>query len=474
MKKYLTLIIIIIALINISFSLNCASELQSKSGTCINQLYNLLYAGGQAYYSCNPTITGLWYYQTCTATVATGTIFSDNNNIVAEWWSNDANKVSACLGHDGLTCNVNPTFNFQTDQLLSYVGYCDSSEQTCVKCSSQNTEILRFDGSGTLKANINGAGNGLCEKGCQASTECDEQAIGYNIGNGGCTNNCGWQNCNNYNWNSLTNLCYTSCQTNNECYDTAICDLVIDPNTCKVDPENPQYHQYFHTDLTPTPDDSIITGDIIKVSAYWTDNLYLSHADLEIMTSGEWRSYAAIENINSPQAWTNYTINTSQVSEDYINWRITMTDVSGNTNTTPLQSFYVYSKSAKFNITLNLLSDNKFLFTGWGQIENNLKADNSINSTLIGDIILTHDGRGINSKYSFKLNESLPPSIRIKINNESNPLTATILNTTFQFPTWCQSQIREDTCQVWMWMDLDYGNTPQDYFKSLVINHESN
>jgi hypothetical protein len=474
MKKYLIILFIIIFLIDLSFSLRCASELQFSSGTCINQVYNLLYADGQAYYSCNPVITGLWYYQSCTGTVATGTIKSDSNNIVAEWWSNDANKVSACLGHDGLTCNVNPSFNFQTEQFLGYVGYCDSSEQTCVKCSAQKTETLKFDGTGTIRTNINGAGNGLCEKGCQASTECDEKAIGYNIVNAGCTNNCEWQNCQNYNWNTNTNLCYTTCQTNNECFNTAVCDLVINPNTCKIDPENPQYHQIFHTDITLTPDNSTITGDTVIVSAYWTDNLYLSYADLEIMTNEEWISYSRIENINSPQAWTNYTINTSLISEEFINWRITVADIAGNTNTTPMQNFYVYEKSTKFNITINLAYENKFVFNGWGSIEENKIADNSINSTLIGDIILTHDGRGINSKYSFKLNESIPSTIRIKINNVPNPLTAISLNTDFQFPTWCQSQIREDTCQLWIWMDIDYGNTPQDYFKKLVINHESN
>ncbi|MDD4353437.1 MAG: hypothetical protein PHN56_03185 [Candidatus Nanoarchaeia archaeon] len=459
-------------LISTAYSLKCANELQESLGTCINVTYNLINNRGQAYYACSIITDNLWYYNKCTATVATGNIISDNGNIVAEWWSNEANKVSACAGKDGYTCNVNPLFNFKQEQTYIYVGYCDSSEQTCVKCSTQKTELKKFDGTGTVKTSINGAGNGLCEKGCSASQECDEKATGYNIVSAGCTNNCEWQTCGNYNWNSTTNLCHTTCQSNSQCLSSAVCDLVINPNTCKVDSQFPTYSYYFHTDITSTPDNSIIRGDLVMLSAYWTDNLYLSYADLELFTNNEWASYARIENINSQNSWTNYTINTTSFSEEFVNWRITVTDIAGNTNTTPTKSFYVYEKSAKFNITMNY--NNLLSFTGWGQIENNLKANNSNNSTFIGEITLIHDGRGINSKYSFKINESLPSTIRIKINNNSNPLTATTLTDSLQNPTWCQSQIRGDVCQIWMWMDLDYGNEPAQYLRQLVIKHESN
>jgi hypothetical protein len=321
MKKYFILILLIF-LANASFSLKCASELQSKSGTCINQTYKMLYSSEYAYYSCSPIIAGLWYYNTCTAIVSTATILSDNGNLVAEWWSNDTDKASACLNHDGLMCNVNPLFNFQTDTSLNYVGYCDSSEQTCVKCSSQKTETLKFDGTGIIKTNINGAGNRLCESGCGASIECDEKMPGYTTGNALCTNDCEY-------------------------------------------------------------------------------------------------------------------------------------------------------KSANFNITLNIINDTKPVFTGYVSIENNKKPDNSINSALIGEITLTHDGQGIVSKYSFKINESLPSTIRIKITNAPDSQNALILNEAFQYPAWCQSQVRGDTCQIWMWMDLDRGNEPAEYLRSLVVNHES-
>jgi hypothetical protein len=320
-KLYLTILFVL--LFSQAYSLKCASELQSESGTCINQTYKMLFIDSYAYYSCSPIISGVWYYNACTATVSTATILSDNNNFVAEWYSNDTNKASACQNHDSLTCNVNPLFNFQINQSLNYVGYCDSSEQTCVKCSSQKTEILKFDGTGTIRTNINGAGNGLCESGCLASIECDEKMPGYTTGNTLCTNECEYQ-------------------------------------------------------------------------------------------------------------------------------------------------------SANFNITLNLINDTKPIFTGYVSIENNKEPDNSINSTLIGEITLTHDGKNIVSKYSFKINESLPSSVKIKITNTPDLQNAIFLNETFQYPIWCQSQIRGDNCQIWMWMDLEHGNEPAEYIRSLVVNHESN
>ncbi|MFA5333045.1 MAG: hypothetical protein WC376_00940 [Candidatus Nanoarchaeia archaeon] len=323
MLKKLYFLLLITLFFSKSYSLKCANELQGTQGTCTNLTYDLINNRGQAYYACNTIITGLWYYNTCTATVSTNSIKSDNNNIVAEWWSNEADKVSACISHDGLTCNVNPLFNFQTDYSLNYVGNCDSSEQTCVKCSPQGTELLKFDGTGRIKTSINGAGNNLCESGCGASAECDEKPTDYNTGDTRCTSDCEWQ-------------------------------------------------------------------------------------------------------------------------------------------------------SARFNTTLNLNDTNMITFTGYGSIEENKKPDNSINSELIGEITLTHDGKNIVSKYSFKINESLPSSIRIKITNTPDSQNAIILNEIFQYPNWCQSQNPGDNCQIWIWMDLDYGNEPANYLRTLVVNHESN
>lgn len=467
-----------ILLISTAYCYECASELQDADGTCINKTYTMLFGGGESYYACSTVTKNLWYYENCTATVSTTTLRTNKGNIVAEWYSNEPNKVSACAGRDGYLCNVNPLYGFKTDTSLSYVGYCDSSEQTCVKCSIYNTEIKKFDGTGTIKTSISGAGNNLCESGCTASIQCDEKPQGYNVGNAGCNNYCKWQECNNYKFNIINNEneCFTSCDSNNECFEPAVCDLIINPNTCKVDNNKPVYHEYFHTDLTPTPDNSIIKNDLILLSAYWTDNLYLNHSELLIRNNGEWIVYDRIDYINSNASWTNYTINTSDLL-GLVEWTIKATDIASNTEQTPTLSFIVYEKSAEFNITLNLNDESKLIqFIAWGSIEENKKPDNAINSINVGEITLTHNGRGIDSKYSFKIGENeIPSTIRIKLTNTPTPdENALELSNEYQNPLWCQNQIRNDECQIWVWMDADYGNIPAEYLQNLVVKHESN
>ncbi|MBN1923354.1 MAG: hypothetical protein JW791_01165 [Nanoarchaeota archaeon] len=178
MKKSILILIsvfMLLTILNNGFSVKCAKNLQGSDGTCIDKTYNMLFSGGEtAYYACSSYVDPtLWYYETCTATAGTGTITSEEGNVVAEYWSNDAGIVSACAGHDGLYCNVQPIFGFQTDTNLPYVGYCDSSEENCVKCSASHTEFKQFNGS---LPQIIGAGNNLCESGCGAEDYCDEVA----------------------------------------------------------------------------------------------------------------------------------------------------------------------------------------------------------------------------------------------------------------------------------------------------------
>ena len=453
------------------FALKCAHEFDSSYGTCISKTYNMLMNKGQAYYSCDLVINNRWYFNNCTATVSSTNITSDNGSIVAEYWSNEANKVSACAGRDGWSCNTNPMYGFQTDTNLNYVGYCDSSQETCVKCSSSHTEVKKFDGTGQLKVNINGDGNNLCESGCFASIECDEKNQGYNVGNAGCTVNCAWNVCGNYKWNNASSTCYDYCQNNQQCYGGAVCDLAININTCVVDSDTPKYYNVGQYDLTLTPDNSLISGDLVLLSAYWTDNVYLNHSILELEINGSWIPYMTINNISVASYWTNYTVNTSFLFEKNLNWRIRVVDVAGNTNTTINSSFYVYSESANFSITLNLTEGNYIDFIGWASAEFNKAPENNVSWNL-AEITLTHTGRGVATKYSFKTNESLPSTIRIKLSNNFQANNAINLTDSYQSPAWCNNNIRGDTCQIWVWMDLDAGNDPQELYKSILIQSE--
>ncbi len=78
----------------------------------------------------------------------------------------------------------------------------------------------------------------LCSSVCGADNECDKKPIGYNNGNSGCNSYCQWINCGLYAWNE--NSCYTSCESNNQCYLPAVCDLRGDNyGNCIIDNVSP-------------------------------------------------------------------------------------------------------------------------------------------------------------------------------------------------------------------------------------------
>ncbi len=360
----------ILLALTLGFSLKCTVDLQDGvDATCIDKTYNAVFTHEDIYYGCSKTVDSTWWYiDRCTATVVdpNNIIRADSGEIVAQYWSNDEDRVSACAGHDGFICDVNPIDGFTIDTNVGSVGYCDSSESNCVKCEN-GSEIKRFDGTWT---SINGDGDKKCESGCPgtadicdeitpdkwsgrqigntpfeafcgstckvddtrcnanfgahpncdmlkpndvcnvdfcdshnrlndyngnyikdsvscdsncgcddvidstlcdtecgASIECNNREIGYNVGNGGCDDSCFWHDCELYRWNSDVNLCFTSCNSNDQCWDNAVCDLVDgDKNTCVIDTIDP------NVTLILPEDSSIHNTNTIEYSFVVSDN----------------------------------------------------------------------------------------------------------------------------------------------------------------------------------------------------------
>ncbi|VVB74561.1 Uncharacterised protein [Candidatus Tiddalikarchaeum anstoanum] len=668
MKRIIILLLLSIIIPSCFAANKCSAELQNKPGTCVNQLYTMA-SGSQAYYSCNNIVNtgGTWYYfYVCTGTVSSGTIKTVNNNVVAEAYSNDVNKVSACSGRDGWLCNVYPAFGFRTDTALNYVGYCDSSSQNCVKCSGK-LENASYTGG----ISISGSGNGLCELGCGAISVCDEKSssawsnnpastgsvfeaycssdcqvsqtrcrasfgahalcdykvpsdvcisdycdgsnrlvdyngnavkddvactsncgcdnvidttlcdtvcgassechrhdIGYNTVGAGCDNSCAWLSCGYYKWNSASNVCFNTCSGSSaNCYNGAVCNYftsacvvdnqppivtatlpvnssmhsvslvdysfsvtddadnildcgyTLDSTNVSVgvvnhgatysnyvnilvegwhgvkfyctdeagntgysdrkqflfDKTKPSYSNLNYEDLTPTCDNSLIDGDLVKISSYWSDNLYLNYTQFFSNKTGSWTVEAVKYYSGSSNGWSNFTFDTAGYGDEVISFKFVTYDFAGNSDETTPLNVHVYTPRTDIsvimregvgNITnlLEFLGDARPLFSA--------KAVDSVSTVSLGDFYITHTGIGTTINNLFKLNDTLPSGVQIKISSSNNPATSTYLDNNFVNAGFCNNMIPGNTCQVWVWIDLNEAVPPVKEDYSIEIESE--
>ncbi len=462
MRKQLLLLLLL--LLNTGFSFVCTADSTEHGGTCINLTYSFF--GRELLKSCDydPYYDdgSLWVgYVKCTATISDGSVISDDGSIVAIDWSTNTNQLTECVNHNGVDCDVNPTNGFNP------MGKCDASDANCVSCSN-GREVNSWKGGPF----INGVGDGLCESGCGASSECDEKPIGSLSINSGCNNNCIYEYCGAFKWDSDSNSCFTSCSSRDECVSSALCLNGV----CINDFSAPSYDVIGYTDLTPTPDDSLITGDSVRLFVHWVDNFNIDSAILWINTGDGWSIAGRIDYTDKPSgAWSNFTIKAvSGVTE----WKVVASDVVGNTKETTIQSFTAYDPSNAFSITNHLTFDNILLFSGWVTAEANKPADNSFLSSSVGDFVLTREGIGTRTRYGFKLDEPLPQGIIIKLSNQYpisdySPTKLINLNSDeFVFPDWCQSNLPGDTCNVWVFMDLAPGFEPMNINDKIIIISE--
>ncbi len=648
--------------ITLGFSTKCTVDLQNGVyATCIDKTYTSAFSNENIYYGCSKEVESSWWYiDQCTATVVdpSNIIRADSGKIVAQYWSNDKDIVSACANHDGFICDVNPMDGFSMDTSLSSVGYCDSSEMNCVKCEN-GTEIAKFDGTWTK---ISGDGNHKCESGCPgtadicdeievnswsgrqigdtpfeaycgaicglddkrcnvnfgahpncdklkpndvcnvdycdsqnrlhdyngnhnkdyvtcddncgcddvvdsilcdtecgASQECDNLNIGFNIGNAGCDDNCIWHDCGLYRWNTATNLCFTSCDSNLQCWNNAVCDLVDgEKNTCIIDTINPEvtlilpedssihntetiaysfsvtdnadpkldcsymldgesvyigeanegevtsgyitvnwqgwhdisvtcideagnkdtslthqflydskapdYSNYKYEDITPTVDNTLIDGDVVLISAAWTDNFGIKRSELYSNKSGSFELESSYNYYNSPiSVETNYLFDTTGYGDKTIAFYIRTVDIAGNWNTTTIQYVHVYKPQN--NITVTLREDggnipNRFEFEGNAAANPNWIANDTGRTELLGDFVIEHTGIGTTIDTLFSLNQDLPYNIKAKLNNKSDPLTAVYIDTIPTKLPFCREMVPGQKCEVWFWLELPEATPP--------------
>jgi hypothetical protein len=446
-------------------ALTCSADNLGKPGTCISSTFSFF--GRNIYKSCyfDPYYDSgsLWQgYELCYATIRTGSLVSDKGSPVVEAWTTSQTSLGACADYDGAGCDVFTTNGYTLDDSLSERGYCDASDANCVKCDVNHVEVNAWTGGGWIL----GVGDGSCESGCGASAMCDERVQGWFVNNTGCTSDCQYNDCNAYAWDVASNDCFSSCSSRSQCWVTALCDV---DNVCRNDFSAPEYDFISFEDLTYTVDGSLINGDNVLLSVHWTDDYYLDSAVLESDRSGDW---AVEQVIGFVDGWSNFTLNSSCVGDVNVHWRVTANDTVNNKAITPEQSFYVYNPSAAFNITAHLSAGELLSFTGWASSEANKGADNSLNSSLVGDFTLAHAGIGTLTRYGFRLNESLPAGVVVKLSSALIPTDLIILSEEIIYPEWCQSNLQGDECEVWAFIDLSSGLEPQSIIKSIIITSE--
>jgi hypothetical protein len=103
----------------------------------------------------------------------------------------------------------------------------------------------------------------------------------------------------------------------------------------------PQY-----SDVNDNVSGSANEGEIVKVYAYWTDNVGLSFAILETNKTDSWVNESSIS-LSGTGNYSNFTINTSGYAGKTIGWRIYANDTSNNWNVTPTKSFDVAANTLR-------------------------------------------------------------------------------------------------------------------------------
>lgn len=390
---------------------------------------------------------------------------------------NGANCSSSCLCNDTLKSNYCDTGDCGADsacndkipgdicgqdycqngRLYDYNGNNQSNYEYCSTTCGCDTVL---DGSYCNSAN------------CSADIECNGRLPGYYVpgSNAGCTNLCDWNSCGNYKWNSTLNSCLTSCSSTSDCFGAAKCYL---PNSqCIIDTEAPKYDNYTYNDLTPTPDNTLIDGDVLEVRARWTDNIDVDSAILQINKTGNFENIT-LTNIYD---WASFLVQTTGLGEKDITYRVFANDTSGNWNVTSFNTVHVYTPTTTISVSLNEKNStipDVLEFSCNSSGGSNIVAMDSGANNGKGDIRITHSGIGTMIGLSFRINTTYAPGMTAKIGNiYNNPASAVTISNIDSTPAWCQNLLPGQNCEVYMWVDCDGTAYGRMYSYSLIITSE--
>jgi len=245
----------------------------------------------------------------------------------------------------------------------------------------------------------------VCDTECGASSECNNQLIGYNLVDRGCDSSCSWQVCGLYQW--LGTNCLNTCTGNFNCFNS-VCDLVGEGSyTCVIDSEAPSVSMsnpvsYYHYNSLPVMEFTI--SDSVDANLYCAYILDSNNFALNIYDE---QGYHTHEFSYLAQGWHDLGVNCTDDANNngYSNTARFLYDINsptynsnGVTNLTVIEHGYI-----TFLDTLRLhayFSDNFYLNTsvlwtnrsGTWQVEAEIQHSGASNAWANYTIDLTSDG----------------------------------------------------------------------------------
>jgi hypothetical protein len=220
----------------------------------------------------------------------------------------------------------------------------------------------------------------------------------------------------------------------------------------------PEFSNFNYEDITPTVDDTLIDGDLVRVYADWTDNFELDYSELLSDIPGPgWTVEQTIYHTGVSVNQSSFVFDTTGHGGESIQFRIRTYDTAGNMQVTGPISVNVLIPSNAINLSLRESGGsvpNRLEFKGDGQSASNVQAVDTGSTALLGDFYLKHAGLGTTINNTFSLNTALPIGIQIKISGDNNPSNAVYLTTAPSTMPFCTNMIPDDDCEVWVWMDL--------------------
>ncbi|MBN2042449.1 MAG: carboxypeptidase regulatory-like domain-containing protein [Candidatus Aenigmarchaeota archaeon] len=174
---------------------------------------------------------------------------------------------------------------------------------------------------------------------------------------------------------------------------------------------------------------SVGNGGYVKVYAYWTDNLALSHAVLRTNVTGSWANTTT--SLSGTGSWSNFTIGTLGKTGQTIGWRLYANDTTNNWTVTPIQTFNVIATTLTVTVRdgeNNLVGDDE-TNKGVNVTVSNGSYTNSSHTSDIGYVTFilapgsyniavngSHQGYGLNSTSGYQINPgSNPMTLRVNI-----------------------------------------------------------
>ncbi|MFQ6118938.1 MAG: DNRLRE domain-containing protein, partial [Methanosarcinales archaeon] len=229
-------------------------------------------------------------------------------------------------------------------------------------------------------------------------------------------------------------------------------------------------------------------GELVKVYAYWTDNIRLASAILATNKSGTWSNESMIA-ISAQKNWSNFTLDTDGYGGKSIAWKIYANDTSDNWNVTEEMSLFILSPAGPnitsfaptninpsnnekekrtFNITIDQVVNVSWTINGSEVQKNNSVSEAYYTNTsaVIGywnvSAIVTNENGSDIQTWMWSVKDITPPS---SIKNLQNKTGLTWINWTWNNPS------DQDFNHTMIYLDGVFKiNTSLNYYNATSLN----